>query len=109
MAQQPWIIGAGSTNLHSDFDPAPATPEGVSKPLPPDVVLLGPRDERDQRPGTAPSLAKLEAKSDKPDLRPAPASYMPAPRKSHRTKRTVIGLSALVLVCVGIPSIAYLR
>lgn len=49
------------------------------------------------------------AKLERADLRPTPASYMPAPRKSPRTQRTIIGLSALVLVCVGIPSIAYLR
>jgi hypothetical protein len=110
MAQQPWNIGgAGSTGLPSSLDSSKIG--GSSKGLPPDVVLLGPRDERESRPASAPApMPRLEAnRIEKPDLRPRPASYMPAPRKNPRTKRTVIGLSALVLICVGIPSIAYLR
>lgn len=84
---------------------------GISsqKSLPPDVLLLGPRDERDFVEPASPKIDMAPAKPDKPDLRPAPASYMPPPRKNPRSRRTIIGVSALALVGIGIPSVAYLR
>jgi hypothetical protein len=73
------------------------------------VVLLGPRDERDF---AEPAPPKIElapaARIEKPD-RPAPASYMPAPRKRGRSRRILYGLALVAAVGVGIPSIAYLR
>ena len=91
MAQQPWQIGPVDT---------------VKSVTPPDVLLLGPRDEKDVDMAPPRMEPKIVEKSE---IRPAPASYMPAPRKNPASRRTVIGLSALVLVAVGVPSIAYLR
>lgn len=80
-----------------------------SKSLPADVVLLGPRDEKDHAEPAPRRIEAAPAKLEKPELRPAPASYMPAPRKSSRSRKTIMGLSALALIGVGIPSVAYLR
>lgn len=101
MAQQPWNIG----NAGAEGGPQGPSSTGSSKGVPPDVLLLGPRDEKDM----VMAPPRMEPKADKPDLRPAPASYMPAPRKAPRTRRTIMALAGLALVGVGIPSIAYLR
>jgi PEGA domain len=106
MAQQSWNVG--STGHHSPSLGTVDGPDallGVSEPVPVplDVLLLGPRDEKDKDDDMAPP------KIEKSEYRPAPASYMPPPRKNPASRRTILGLSALVLVAVGIPSVAYLR
>lgn len=98
--QQPWNIGpAGSGGVTSDTSSKSASSADLDS-IPADVLLLGPRKDDDM---ASPKIAP------KPDLRPAPASYMPAPRKNPSSRRTMIGLAALVLICIGVPSIAYLR
>lgn len=108
MAQQPWNIGTGTSEVTSPLLEASSPGTTGPQSLPLDVLLLGPRDERDDKDEDM-APPRIEPKIEKPELRPAPASYMPAPRKNPASRRTVISLAALVLVCVGIPSIAYLR
>jgi hypothetical protein len=80
-----------------------------TKPVPADVLLLGPRDERDFVEPAPPKIDMAPAKTEKSDLRPAPASYMPAPRKNQKSRRTIMIVAALAVVGIGIPSWAYLR
>lgn len=82
---------------------------GGQKSVPLDVLLLGPRDEKDFVEPAPPKIDVAPVKIEKTEFRPTKASYMPAPRKNQRSRRTIMGLAALALVGIGIPSIAYLR
>jgi hypothetical protein len=82
---------------------------GSPKSLPADVVLLGPRDEKDYVEPVQRKIEAAPAKVERPELRPTPASYMPAPRKNSRSAKTMMVLAALAAIGVGIPSVAYLR